>query len=461
MRPLPSAKPLLRSPLLCPLLLALAAASCTSPAPKPLAQFNVREFGAKGDNATKDTVAFQKTLDACAAAGGGEVVVAAGGNYLIGSVEMHSNTTLRLEKGVFVIESPDMDDYPLIEGKFEGEVAQVHRGLIFARNAENITIAGPGGFAANAGIAGARNPRAPVVIETVSCRNVILDGFNLQYDRPVGRDVWCIHPLFCTNVVAKDLYIRSTGTNGDGMDVDSCSGVVVDHCDISAGDDAISLKSGRGLDAVRTAKPTENVLIQNSRLASVHFAAVGIGTEISGGVRHVRIENCTISGVQNAIFIKSRDGRGGFMEDISGENLVVEASPTFIGIDLMSKGIAGKEPVPGEVEQWTRVQNIRFKNVQLNNVDYIVQVQPVTDRNGNIAPNAGTGEPNIGVPPARPIEGFKLENITGTARHGFVLTNIKNVDFSGINVTGYSGKLYTLDNVTGKGLGEPAAKIIP
>jgi len=443
-----------------PCLFFAALASGASTPAKPPAPLNVRDFGAKGDNATKDTSAFQKALDACAVAGGGEVDVPEG-NYLIGSVEMHSNTTLRLAKGVFVIESPDLDDYPLIEGKFEGEVTQVHRGLIFAKNAKDITIAGPGGFAANSGFAGTRNPRAPVVIELFSCANATLDGFNLQYDRPVARDVWCIHPMYCTNLTAKNLYIRSTGTNGDGMDIDSCSGVVVDNCDISAGDDAISLKSGRGMDAVRTAKPTENVLIKNSKLASVHFAALGIGTEISGGVRHVRMENCTISGVQNAIFIKSRDGRGGYIEDISGENLTVEASPTFIGIDLMSKGIAGKEPVSGDVEQWTRVQNISFKNIKLNNVDYVVQVQKQAARDGTITPNATTGEPNIGISPTRPMDGFKLENITGTARHGFVLTNMKNLDFSGINVTGYSGKLYTLTNATGKGLEEPAPVASP
>lgn len=411
-------------------------------------KYNVRDYGAKGDNATKDTVAFQKALDACKAAGGGEVVVPAG-NYLLGSVEINSNTTLRLEKDVFLVESSDLNDYPIIDGKFEGEKAKVHRGLIYAENAKNVSIVGPGGFSASSAIAGQRNPRAPVVIEFISCDHATLDGFNLQYDRSVARDIWCIHPMYCTNLTAKNLYIRSQGANGDGIDVDSCSGVVVDNCDISAGDDAISLKSGRGMDAVRTAKPTENVLIKNSKLASVHFAALGIGTEISGGVRNVRLENCTISGVQNAIFIKSRDGRGGFIENIAGENLIVEKSPTFIGVDLMSKGIAGVELVAGEVDQWTRVQNISFKNVQLNGVGYIVQVQ-------SAGRNAATGESNTGVPAARPMDGFKLENITGTAQHGFVLLNMKNVDCSGLNVTGYTGPLFTLTNVTGKGLDEPA-----
>ena len=399
-----------------------------------------------------NTEAFQKALDACDKAGGGEVVVPEG-NYLLGSVELHSNTTLRLEKGVFLVESPDANNFPLITGRFEGATTQVHRGLIYANKASHITIAGPGGFSANATIANLRDPRAPVVIETVECNDVTFDGFNIQYDRPANRDVWCIHPLYCTNVLAKGLYIRSTGTNGDGMDIDSCSKVTVQNCDISAGDDAISLKSGRGMDAVRIGKPTEDVVIKDSILRSVHFAAIGFGTEISGGVRNVSVSNCTISGVQNAIFIKSRDGRGGVMENISLDNIVVEQSPTFVGIDLISKGIQASEPVPGDVEKWTLVRNLSFKNIKVNNVRTLIQTQTSQPGRGLV------GGP--GVPPERPIDGFTLANITGTCQRGITLANVVNANFSGINVTGYEGKLFTLTNATGKGLDEPKAAAAP
>jgi polygalacturonase len=419
------------------LLAALPVTAATTPA-----QFNVRTFGAVGDNKTKDTAAFQKALDACAAAGGGIVDVPAG-NYLIGSIELHSNTTLKLEKDVFLVESSDVNDFPIIAGRFEGANTQVHRGLIYANKANHIAIVGPGGFSAASALGPIRNPRAPVGIETVNCDDVTFDGFSYQYDAPVRTDIWCIHPMFCTNLVVKNLYVRSTGTNGDGLDVDSCSKVTVQNCDISAGDDAISLKSGRGMEAVREGKPTEDVIIKDCKLASVHFAALGIGTEISGGVRNVLISNCTISGVQNAIFIKSRDGRAGFMENITGENLTVEASPTFIGIDLMSKGIQAAEPVPGDVEKWTKVSNLTFKNIKVNNVRTLVETQ-----------HSNAGE---GVSPARPIDGFTLTNITGTCQRGITLTNVLNCNFSDIKVTGYTGPLFTLTNVTGKGLEVPVA----
>jgi polygalacturonase len=441
-QPLPPLKITALPPAFWPLtlLLCLPVLAADSPA-KPDALFNVRTYGAAGDNKTKDTAAFQKALDACAAAGGGEVVVPAG-NYLIGSIELHANTTLRLEKDVFVIESSDINDFPLITGRFEGATVQVHRGMIYADHANHIAIVGPGGFSAASALGPLRNPRAPVGIELVSCDDVTLDGFSYQYDQPARTDIWCIHPMFCTNLTIKNLYVRSQGTNGDGLDIDSCSKVTVQNCDISSGDDAISLKSGRGMEAVREGKPTEDVIIKDCKLASVHFAAIGFGTEISGGVNNVTISNCTISGVQNAIFIKSRDGRGGYMENITCENLTVEASPTFVGIDLMSKGIQAAEPVTGDVEKWTKVGNLVFKDIKVNNVRTLVETQPS---------KAGDG-----VSDARPIDGLTLSNITGTCQRGITLTNVVNADFSNLNVTGYDGPLLTLKNVTGKGLDEPS-----
>jgi polygalacturonase len=76
------------------------------------ASLNVRDFGAKGDGLTKDTVAAQKALDSCACAGGGTVVVPSG-VYLIGSIVLGSNTTLQLQRSANLTGSPDIADYPL------------------------------------------------------------------------------------------------------------------------------------------------------------------------------------------------------------------------------------------------------------------------------------------------------------------------------------------------------------
>jgi polygalacturonase len=387
---------------------------------------NVRDFGAQGDGLAKDTVAIQKALDDCAAAGGGTVLLP-DGIYLTGSLVLGANTTLQLGSRASLVGSGDIADYPLVNIRWEGEFREGHRALLSASNAANVTLTGGFIFGPPPALSRLRNPRGPSLIELTGCTNAVLENFTTQY-----QQLWSVHVLFCKNLVARGLTIRTVGANGDGIDVDSCDGVTIERCDINTGDDAISLKSGRGLAAQTLARPTQNVVIRDCRLHSSIYAALGLGTEMSGGIRNVKLQNCVVSGRQNAIFIKSRDGRGGFMENISGENLTVLKSPTFIGIDLMKKGIQATDPVPGDVEKWPRVQNISFKNVRVQDVTELVAGQDV--------------------PTARPLDGFTLTDISGTCGRGLVLANMTNVQISQIHVTGFTGPLITTENVKGTGL---------
>jgi hypothetical protein len=159
---------------------------------------------------------------------------------------------------------------------------------------------------------------------------------------------------------------------------------------------------------------------------------------MSGGIRNVHIENCVLGGRENAIFIKSREGRGGFIEHVTGENLTVLQSPTFIGIDLLNKGIPATDPVPGDVEKWSRVKDLRFRNIQVQGVAELV---------------AGKN-----VPAARPVHGLALANLNGTCERGVSLANMTGVKLSGFRVTGYAGPLVTTENVTGSGLDDPTAR---
>src|SRR5215469_6982294 len=92
--------------------------------------YNVRTFGAVGDGTTKDTAAFQKALDTCAVNGGGEVLVPAG-HFLIGSVQIGNRTILRLDKEAVIVGSPDSDDYPMIDIRWEGRWQPGRRALIY------------------------------------------------------------------------------------------------------------------------------------------------------------------------------------------------------------------------------------------------------------------------------------------------------------------------------------------
>lgn len=414
-----------------------SASGVSFPLPVPVTGrvFNVRDFGAKADGKTKDTAALQKALDACAAAGGGEVLVPAG-NYLTGSLAIGSRTTVRLAEGSTLTGSPDVADYPIVTARWEGEFRPSHRALLSAEKVSHVSIVGSGTLVGPPVALASLRPRAagtargPVMIEPAECTDVLIEGITVRYQR-----LWAVHPMLCERLVVRGVTIRSSLTNGDGLDLDSCKDVLIEKSDIEGGDDAISMKSGRGLSAVNLKRPTENVLIRDCTLHSIGFAAIGFGTEMSGGIRHIRIENSTLSGNQNCIFIKSRDGRGGYMEDITGDHLIVKKSPTFIGIDLVTKGIQASDPVTGVPDKWARVGGIKFTHVQVEGVADLILGKAIS--------------------PERPIDGFVLADITGTCAKGITLANVNHADFSGINVTGYTGPLLNLTNVQGTGLENP------
>jgi polygalacturonase len=399
-----------------------------APAKEPVL-LNVRALGASGNGLTNDTAVFQKALDTCAVAGGGEVIVPAG-DYLIGSIELKSNTTLRLEKAANLMGSSNLDDYPVVQVRWEGRWIRGHRALIYATNASRIAVLGPGRIAGNPALGGRQMPRRPLIIEPIHCTDIRLEDFSTEH-----RSMWSIHPTVCENVSVKNLTIRSTGGNGDGIDIDSCKHVRIESCDISTGDDCIALKCGRGMEGFRAAQPTEDVLISNCTLADSIFAGIGIGSETSGGIRDVRIEHCRFTFAKSyAIYIKSRPGRGAFIENISASDLDVDTAPGgFLRVNLLNSGIQDPEPVPGD-EGIPAAKNFRFKDVKVN---------------------CGTLVDAVSISSAKPVNGFSLVNISGTCTKGISLGNIVGAELQNIRVTGNTGPLVTTTNVQGTGLMEP------
>lgn len=395
------------------------------------ASYNVRDHGAVGDGITKDTAALQRALDACAAAGGGEVIVPPG-RYLSGSLDLKSKTTLRIEKEATIVGSPDLADYPIIKARWEGRWVDAHRALISAQKAQQIAILGPGTLAGDPTIGNRTMPRRPCVVEPIDCRDVRLEGFTASQTR-----MWTIHPTYSDNLVIRGLTLRGTGGNSDGIDIDSCRNVLIEGCDIVTGDDCIAIKSGRGMEGVREGRPTENVVIRDCVFSDTIFACVGIGSETSGGIRGVRIERCRfIHAATHAIYIKSRPGRGAFIEDIVIDDIDVSVGPRgFLRVNLLYSGIQDPEWVPGD-EGIPSVKNIRVSNARVA-CGQLVEATSIS--------------------PSKPVVGFSLTKITGTATKGIALANLHDVTLDQISVTGIEGPLLTTDNVTGTGLADAVA----
>jgi polygalacturonase len=401
----------------------LAVAGCASAPHSSRAIFNVRDFGAAGNGTNKDTVAFQKALDTCAVNGGGEVLVPAG-KYLIGSVQIGNRTSLRLETNSVIIGSSSTNDYPMMDIRWEGRWQPCRRALIYSANVDHTGIIGPGRIEGNPAAAAPQNPRGAVVLEPINCHDVRWEGFTVTQ----GGN-WATHPTYCAGVTIKNLKI--TGAR-DGIDIDSCRNVRIEGCNIDSGDDSISLKSGRGLDGARTGKPTEDVLITGCTLTGRHFAAIGIGSETSGGIRDVRIENCKLTSRTFGVYVKTRTGRGGVIENISGSGLDILGGG-FLKINLISAGNLNTADDPVEGDAGIPLgRNYSFSNVRVTNGTRLVDARDIS--------------------PRKPLKGLSLANITGNCTNGMTLANISGVTLRNIRVTGCQGAFLTLTNVQGGGL---------
>jgi polygalacturonase len=400
---------------------------------QPAVKLNVRDFGAVGDGKTKDTVAIQETLDRCSVLGGGEVLVPPG-DYLTGAIVLRSNTLLRLDAQASLLGSPDMADYPITQVRWEGKWVRGYIGFISAMDADDIGIIGTGKIVGSPAITTRVDPtthlRHPALLEFVNCKNV-----NVQDCYTSQSSMWSIHPTYCENVTFKNVMVKS---GADGIDVDSCKYVVIDGCTFETTDDCISLKSGRGEEGYSIHRPTEDVHISNCTFTDLHWACIGIGSETSGGIRNVHVEHCKCLGARTfAIYIKSRPGRGAFIEDIWMNDLEVSGAKLgFLRFNFLNSGKQDEDPVPGD-EGIPTVRNFHFSNIRVTDVPTLVE---------------GTG-----IEPHKPLDGFSLTNVTGTCGKGIYLANIKHAELRNIKVTGYSGPLLNTYNVTGTGLTGAAA----
>jgi polygalacturonase len=395
------------------------------------ARLSVRDFGAKGDGTAKDTEAFRKAIESAGSQGGAEVLIPAG-TYLIGSISLPSHVTLRLEKGSLIQGSDDLADYPLETARWEGVMRPAYRALIHADHADAISIVGEGAIHGGATIGKGRAPRGAVLIEPVGCSNVRLEGITLE-----NHNVWTFHPVFCKDVTVSHVTFNTDGHNSDGIDPDSVQGMKISSCVFSTGDDCIAIKSGKGIEGRKMGRPTTDVLVRDCRFIKGH-AGVAIGSEVSGGIRGVRIERCSAEQTDRLLRIKTCPGRGALIEDIIAEDLEtttpVLVLETNYGSNPDSQGIPGPEGI-------TRIRNIRVARVKADaSAKTLVEVD-------------GSAE--------MPVDGLVLSEISGTSKKGIVLQNVKRVVLEKISVTASTGPLLATQNAEGQGLEAAVPWIAP
>ncbi len=400
---------------------------------------NILEFGAIGDGVVDNTDVLQKALDRLKD-NGGELRVPSG-VYVTGSLRLYSNTTLYLEAGATLAASGDRDKFPVItEEMVPGFVRGTRQGILFALDAENIAIRGEGtidGRGYNWWRKGENDEKRPRTIQFINVKRVTIEGINI-----VNSPCWTVHPIHCDNVTIHNISITNPydSPNTDGINPESCRNVKISNCCIDVGDDCVTIKSGLERDLFQKQYPCENITVTNCTFIHGHGGIV-IGSEMSGGVRNMTVTNCIFHSTERGIRIKTRRKRGGFVEDIMINNVIMDNVIAGITMNMYYKcgASAGDNELfdynPRSVADDTprisgiSISNVIMKNVRAAGIYFLglpeMPIENVKIVNADICVSGcDEGEDSVAV-----------HNIKKSYGDGIVLRNVKNVAISGCSLS--------------------------
>ena len=319
------------------------------------------DFGARPDG-TSCTKAFAGAVESCAASGGGCVVVPAG-TWFTGPIHLKSNVDLHLEERAVIEFSDDPKGcLPAVPSSWEGLECLNLSPLVYAYCCTNVAITGKGTLRprmafwremmkeANTDIQGARailykwgsedhpvekrditkaHPAVlrPQCVQFNRCKGVRIEDVRIE-DSPF----WTIHLYQSEDVTIRRIDVCAHGFNNDGVDIEMTRNVLIEDSTFDQGDDGLVFKSGRNRDAWRVGRPTENVEARNCRFKTVG-SLIGVGSELSGGVRNVYVHNCTVEAACNLFYVKTNYRRGGFVENICMENVHCDLAAQVFAVD--------------------------------------------------------------------------------------------------------------------------------
>lgn len=356
----------------------------------PERDFSIADYGAVAGAEAINTEAIARTIQACHQAGGGRVVVPAG-EWLTGPIHFKSNINLHLEEGATLRFTDNPSDYlPAVMTSWEGLECYNYSPLLYAFECENIAITGTGTLAPimdtwrtwfkrpaphmealkslytmastdvpveERQMAVGENNLRPHLIHFNRCKHVLLDSFKIR-----ESPFWTIHLYMCDSGIVRNLDVYAHGHNNDGVDLEMSRNFLIENCVFDQGDDAVVIKAGRNQDAWRLNSPSENIVIRNCAVLQGHVL-LGIGSEMSGGVRNVYMHDCEVrDSVYRLFFVKTNHRRGGFVENIWMKRVQAKAMQRVMEVD-MDVLYQWRNLVPTYQDSITRIRGLYMEDV--------------------------------------------------------------------------------------------------
>lgn len=392
---------------------------------------------------------IQYVIDICSKNGGGTVIIPKG-SWDSKSIHLRSNIRLHIEENATINFVKDYNAYlPTVFTRWEGMECYNYSPLIYANNCNNIAITGKGTLNGNgqfwwhwkslqqstanklcyAQLNGInvkdrlygteKDALRPSFIQPINCNNILIEGISIK-----NSPQWNIHPVYCENVIIRDVKIFSDGPNTDGLNPDSCKNVLIENCFFSTGDDCIAINAGMNEDGWRVNKPCENIIIRNCQMKNGHGAIV-IGSGISGGVKNVYAHNCKVTGGMQGIRLKSMRGRGGYVDNVLIEDISIDnISDQAIQINMFYEftTVEPKSNTPSDF------RNIYIRNIKGNNEKESEAIRIV------------------GLPEHK-IENIDIKNIDITAKYPIICKNISNLNLTNIKIKSTSSQKAIFENI--------------
>ncbi|HEY3762925.1 MAG TPA: glycoside hydrolase family 28 protein [Verrucomicrobiae bacterium] len=450
----------------------------------PKHHVSLTDFGAVNDGVTLNTEAFSNAIAALSVKGGGELIVPAG-YWLTGPIKLESNINLHLERGALIQFSRDYHLYPLMVFDMKGEKSVDSTSPITGQDLENVAITGEGiidgggdawrmikkeklgtmewdALVASGGVldadgttwwpntnimSGAKiaarlmsegslnladyepahESMRPKMVHLVGIKKLLLQGVTFQ-----NPPNWTLNPALCENVTILDVKVHNaySAQNSDALDLESCRHVLIQDSTFDAGDDGICFKSGKDAAGRRIGVPDEDVTVKGCTVYHAHGGFV-IGSEMSGGMKNIHVDNCTFIGTDNGLRFKSARGRGGVVEDIHisnirMENILQDAIVFEMYYEKKGADMSGTNMPP--VNEGTPLfRDIHFENIICRGAQKAMVL---------------TGLPEM------PIRDFDFKNVSISARLGAFVTDANNITFDNVHVDCRTGAPLTEKRVT-------------